>query len=414
MKIKTKILVYISLIFTIFFGFSLNENSSGGGKIDHDYLLPFIIKFSENFSEGFELFLEDQATLIHSPLFYILISFLIKISNSLLFTKLFYILVCCALPLIFYQILVTKNSKENSFIFFLSLIIFFSPYFRSSAIWLLGDNLSLIFFSLSIFYYLKTDKSDKLINYFHCLFFLILCCYLRYYYFLFSIFYLSQFYTKISLKQFFSLLLFCFILSIPAFVYINYIILNYNFSSLILNKSSINFYNNFLIISTIVFFYIFPFVLIQFKELLSFIKKNKMFILIIFLFLTSSYFLSNITNNQLIKIDYGGGVFIKFAKMINLDIKIIVYVTSFLSLLCMQFLFQKNLILNYLVLIILVFTFPLVVIFQKYLDPLLFLVLFGLIKSEILDQIFYKNLMNVLIIYFYFTSFFIISTIYYL
>ena len=414
MKIKTKILVYTSLILTIFFGFFLNEDSSGGGKIDHEYLLPFIIKFSENFSEGFELFLKDRATLIHSPLFYILISFLIKISNSLLFTKLFYILVCCALPLIFYQILVTKNSKENSFIFFLSLIIFFSPYFRSSAIWLLGDNLSLIFFSLSIFYYLKTDKSEKLINYFLCLFFLILCCYLRYYYFLFSIFYLSQFYTKISLKQFFSLLLFCFILSIPAFIYINYIILNYNFSSLILNKSSINFYNNFLIISTIVFFYIFPFVLIQFKELLSFIKKNKMFILIIFLFLTSSYFLSNITNNQLIKIDYGGGVFIKFSKMINLDIKIIVYVVSFLSLLCMQFLFQKNLILNYLVLIILVFTFPLVVIFQKYLDPLLFLVLFGLIKSEILDQIFYKNLINVLIIYFYFTSFFIISTIYYL
>ena len=171
MKIKTKILVYISLIFTIFFGFSLNENSSGGGKIDHDYLLPFIIKFSENFSEGFELFLKDRATLIHSPLFYILISFLIKISNSLLFTKFFYILVCCTLPFIFYQILTIKNSRENSFIFFLSLIIFFSPYFRSSAIWLLGDNLSLIFFSLSIFYYLKTNKSEKLINYFLCLFF---------------------------------------------------------------------------------------------------------------------------------------------------------------------------------------------------------------------------------------------------
>ena len=49
MKIKTKILVYTSFVLTIFFGFFLGENSSGGGKIDHDYLIPFIIRFSENF-----------------------------------------------------------------------------------------------------------------------------------------------------------------------------------------------------------------------------------------------------------------------------------------------------------------------------------------------------------------------------
>lgn len=414
MFFNKKITIYLVFSLTLFLGFLFRENSSGGAKIDHEYLLPYINNFSLNFRTGLEIFVNNSASLIHSPIFYIIVSFFLNIIENLSIVKILYLIVSLSLPYLFYNILKLKFKTETSFIFYLSLIIFLSPYFRTSAIWLLGDNLSLIFFSLSIFYYLKTDKSEKLINYFLCLFFLILCCYLRYYYFLFSIFYLSQFYTKISLKQFFSLLLFCFILSIPAFVYINYIILNYNFSSLILNKSSINFFNNFLIISTIVFFYIFPFVLIQFKELLNFIKKNKMFILIIFLFLTSSYFLSNITNNQLIKIDYGGGVFIKFSKMINLDIKIIVYVVSFLSLLCMQFLFQKNLILNYLVLIILVFTFPLVVIFQKYFDPLLFLILFGLIKSEILDQIFYKNLMNVLIIYFYFTSFFIISTIYYL
>jgi len=412
MYFKRKFFLYILGILSVYLGFFLNENSSGGGKIDHDYLFPLIIKLSENFSEGLELFFNSRGSIIHSPVFYIFISFILKISNSLFFTKIFYIVICCTLPLIFYQILIIKNSRENLFIFFLSLIIFFSPYFRSSAIWLLGDNLSLIFFSLSIFYYLKTEKSTKLINYFLCLFFLILCCYLRYYYFLFSIFYLLQFFSKISFKQFFLLLLFCLILSIPAFVYVNYIIINYNFLSFVSNKSSTNFYNNFLIISSIIFFYIFPFILIQFKELKNFIKKNKKFILITLLSLTSLYFLTYINNDQFIVNDYGGGVFFKFSKITNLNTKIVIYIVSFLSLICMQFLFQKNLTLNYFILIILVFTFPLAVIFQKYFDPLLFLVFFGLVKSKILDQIFNENLKNILIIYFYFVSFFIISTTY--
>ena len=154
--------------------------------------------------------------------------------------------------------------------------------------------------------------------------------------------------------------------------------------------------------------------MIQLKEFQSFVQKNKLLILIILSFLTLSYFLTNTTNDQLIKNDFGGGVFIKFAKMINFDVKIFVYAVSFLSLTCLHFLFQKNLILNYLVLIILVFSLPLIVIFQKYFDPLLFLVFFGLIKSEILDQIFHKNLTNIFVVYFYFASFFIISTIYYL
>ena len=244
-------------------------------------MLPFIIKFSENFLEGIDLFFNDNGILIHSPLFYIFISSIIKVSNSLFLTKIFYIVICCILPFIFYQILIIKNFKENSFIFLLSLIIFLSPYFRSSAIWLLGDNLSLIFFSLSILFYLKIEKNPKLTNYYFCLFFLILCCYFRYYYFLFSIFYLFQFFFKISLRQFFLLILFCFILSIPAFIYFSYIIINYDFLSLILKKSSVNLHINLILISTIVFFYIFPFILIQLKSFLNFVRTNKTFILII-------------------------------------------------------------------------------------------------------------------------------------
>ena len=159
--------------------------------------------------------------------------------------------------------------------------------------------------------------------------FLILCCYLRYYYFLFSIFYLYQFFFKITLRQFFLLILFCFSLSIPALGYFNYIIINYDFLSLISKKSSINIHINFLIISTIVFFYIFPFILIQYKEFFNFVRTNKIFILIISLFLILFYFFDGITNSQINEYNYGGGVFIKLAKLINLNIKIVIYVVSF-------------------------------------------------------------------------------------
>jgi hypothetical protein len=411
---RQKFFLYLIGIFSVYLGFFLDENSSGGGKIDHDYILPFIIKFSEDFSVGINLFFNDNGILIHSPLFYILISSIIKVSNSLFFAKIFYIIICCVLPFIFYQILKIKNFRENSLIFFLSLIIFLSPYFRSSAIWLLGDNLSLIFFSLSILFYLKTERITKLINYFLCSFFLILCCYLRYYYFLFIIFYLYRFFFKLSLRQFFLLILFCFILSLPALGYFNYIIINYDFLSLISIKTSINIHINFLIISTIVFFYIFPFVLIQFRELLNFVRTSKIFILIISLFLILFYFYDGITNSQLIEYDIGGGIFIKLAKLINLNIKIFIYIVSFCSLTCLLFLFQKNLILNFSIFIILLLSLPMAVIYQKYFDPLLFFIFFGLIKSEILDQIFHKNLTNIFVVYIYFTSFFIISTIYYL
>ena len=62
-------------------------------------------------------------------------------------------------PLVFYKVL--KKIYINSdkyYLFLLSLIIFLSPYFRSSAIWFTNDNLGLLFFFLYhciIFYVFK-------------------------------------------------------------------------------------------------------------------------------------------------------------------------------------------------------------------------------------------------------------------
>ena len=176
-----RIAIYFIFSLTLFLGFFLNENSSGGAKIDYEYLIPFIKNFSLNFRTGLDLFASDSGSLIHSPVFYILIGFFLKITKSILFVKFLYILTSCLLPYVFYLIIKTKYKVKTDYVFIFSLIIFLSPYFRSSAIWLLGDNLSLLFFSLSILFYLKTkNEKEKILNYYLCFIFLKLVLILMY------------------------------------------------------------------------------------------------------------------------------------------------------------------------------------------------------------------------------------------
>jgi hypothetical protein len=176
------------------------------------------------------LYFNKLGVLIHSPLFYILLSFLLKVNDNLIYLNIIYISICSTLPFIFYLILKKRFDINYDYLFYFSLIIFFSPYFRSSGIWLLGDNLSLIFFSLAVLFYLNTKKNEKIIyNYYLCLFFLILCAYIRYYYCIYGIFFIINFYSKLDKFNFFKILLFCLILSVPALLYFFYVIQNQNF-----------------------------------------------------------------------------------------------------------------------------------------------------------------------------------------
>ena len=149
---KKRLIIYLIFSSTLFFGFLIGENSSGGAKIDHEYLIPFIKNFSLGFNIGLEKFINNSGSLIHSPTFYLLMGFFLNIIDNILFLKLLYISISCLLPFVFYLIIKTKYKVYTDYAFYFSLLIFISPYFRSSAIWMLGDNLSLLFFSLSIFF----------------------------------------------------------------------------------------------------------------------------------------------------------------------------------------------------------------------------------------------------------------------
>ena len=164
--------IYSIGFFSLILGLVLNENSSGGAKIDFNILFPFIESFSSNFESGLVTYIDNPRSIIHSPVFYILIGLFYKITDNIILIKILYIFLCSFFPFIFFIILRDKFKIDKNILFIFSLIIFLSPYFRSSAIWLLGDNLSLIFFGLSIFILIKFMNLIIILKYLSLCFFL--------------------------------------------------------------------------------------------------------------------------------------------------------------------------------------------------------------------------------------------------
>ena len=415
MLCKNKIFIFVVFSFSLIIGLIFDENAGGGAKIDQEYLLKYIFKLSDNLNDGLNYFFSDFGTLIHSPVFYIIISFILKISNSFLLTNILYIFLSCSLPLIFYLILKSKNNTNYNFLFAFSLIIFFSPYFRSSAIWLLGDNLSLIFFSLSILFFIKTkNNSQKKENYFLCLFFLILCCYVRYYFAIFSIYYLIYFYKNLDKLLFLKLIIFCLLLALPAFIYLYYIIDNYEFLKKLNSYGTFNYSTNGFIICSIIFFYFIPFVILQINEIITYYKQNFNYLLYILILIITFYFLQDFFIQTFYEFSFGGGIFIKLSNLLNIETKLFICLINFFSFLVINFYFKDEKLNNYLILFILILSFPLNIIFQKYFDPLFIIILFGLINSKNLSNILIRKIKNLVIIYSFFISYFIFSIVYYL
>ena len=179
MFLKKSFLIYVLFIFLFFLGLTYQINPSGGAKYDYQLFEIFIRDLSNNLN--LEYVINIFSNYYHSPVFYILASIIYSLFPSFLFLKILNIFISFLLPYLFFLILKIKYQINNFYIFAFSLIIFYSPYFVGAAIWLHGDNLSLVFFSLSIIFYLKTKKNSGLINPILSFLFLALCCYIRYY-----------------------------------------------------------------------------------------------------------------------------------------------------------------------------------------------------------------------------------------
>ena len=412
--LKKNFTLYLILVLSLFVSFYFRENSSGGSKMDFNYMYPFIEKFLFNMNEGFLFYLSDDGSKIHSPFFYIIVSIFLRFFVELTYVNYLYLLISSVLPLIFYKILSFKFKVEKNYLFFISLVIFFSPYFRSSAVWILGENLSLIFFSLFIYFYLKLKTTNELKDYLLSAFFIILCSYVRYYYCLFFLILIYECFKNLSLKNIIYFILFCFIVSLPAFIYFITIFYYFNFASALSKFGGTNYLNNLLTIYLIVLFYLIPIIIFKIKDIIKYYIKNIfIFYFVIFsailIFSIDHYFYQQLLFNS----EVGGGVFIKLFRLLNLNNDFILLLPVTISFLFLDYIFKDDRLLNYLIFILIILCLSLGVIFQKYLDPLFYLVLFGLINSNTINEILKNKLINLRIFYLYFSGFLIFANLYY-
>ena len=414
MSLIQKTLVYILFISTLFVGLYFQEDSAGGAKHDYNLLIPFIYDFQNNLQVGLSKFVNNFSTIIHFPFYYILIGNLNKLFNDIIIVKIIYILISSYLPILFYSILKKNFDYNKDFLFLFSCIIFISPYFRSSAIWVLGDNLALIFFSSSVLFYLKFKSEKKIYLFYLCLISIILCCYIRYYYALFYLFYFFNSLKNLNNKEISTSLLISIIFSLPAFVYFYFIIKNYNFLDIAYTYTKLNYLGNIYYILSIILFYLIPFAFFDLKKIFLFYKNKKKQLLTLILPLIVILLLDITYQNNLINISiYGGGVFRKLISFLNLNPTFLISFIAMLCVLILNYYFRKYIYLNFTAIIVFFLSFPMYTIYQKYFDPLLLIFLFGLIKFSEDNSLLILNKLRLIYLYIYFFSFYIFSMYYY-
>ena len=297
------------LYFTLLSGFFLNESLNGGAY--KDWLganLNPIKDFSKNFYET--LYNYDKYNHRHSPVYLIFLSTFLRFDFSFETIRLIHLHLSIPLVIIFYKCLYLKfKNIEKSYLILLSLVIFLSPTFRSLSIWPDSRLPGLLFFTTTIYFFLKYEetRSEKFI--WLTSFFLIVSSYISPNFSLFFFYFFYKIFKQISFSKVLLFFLFNFILAFPMFFYVFIMDINFFTSGQTpsLNNQSIasnyNFANKILLISSIIFFHLLP-VLIwkkHFINFLSFIKKNIMFIFVTAVVLI--YFFNY-------KIEHtGGGVF---------------------------------------------------------------------------------------------------------
>ena len=410
---KKELIFFTALYFSLIIGFLLGENSSGGAFLD--YLNQK--KISQNFSNDFfeTLLNYEKFPTRHSPILIIFLSVFEKLNLNDYFIRIIHLHLCLLLPLFFYLSLKLKFIDiDKRVLILITGIIFLSPTFRSLAIWPDSRVLGLSFFCISVYYYLNFINEKKFT---HCLFnvfFYAFASYLSPNFSVFSLFFLYKYlsYFNFSSYKFVILTLLNFLLALPAFYYV--FILDINF---ILKPAAVgvdidiigkdekkniffsNLANHLLIIPSIVFFYIFPLILLKIISLKNILDIKKIIITSLILFISIIYFNYEFSFT-------GGGIFFKLSNYL-FENNILFYIFSFIGILVLINVINLNFE-NFLLILILFLSNPQITIYHKYYDPLILLMFLLLFKIEIkLKNI--KNLKQISFIYMYFAFFLLLN-----
>ena len=377
---REKILLFL-LYTSLLIGFYLGENLNHGSYLDWvNAYNPVIESFSKDFKNTF--FSYDNYGQRHSPIYIIFLSVLLKFGLSFDFIRLVHLHMSLSLIVIFYSCLKLKFRDTNRTILkILALSIFLSPTFRSLAIWPDSRIPGLIFFTLSIYFFLKfliSTKNNKKFVWFS-LISIIISSYISPNFSLFFIFLIYYFFKKLKFKSFLLFVLFSFAASLPMIYYIFFLDVNFiaagKTPGLDMIGTSLNFNisNKLLIISSIIFFHLIPilFFLLDYKKMILFCKKNLVFISIPFLILV--YFF----NYQMSFT--GGGVFFQLSQIL-FNNNLLFFIISFFSFLVIIYLSSVH-IDNFLLIFLLVLSNIQNTIYHKYYEPLILIIVFILFNN---------------------------------
>ena len=196
LKKNYHILICFFSILSIYFGFFLGENITIGPKLDFEHTLAGAIQFEKDFIYTFLNFDKaldeiNAATRI-SPIYLIIIFFLNKILISVDLIRFFLMNIIMLNQLFFYKSLklIFKENINKKYLLILSCILYLSPSFRANAIWPESAMLGLLFFLISIYYFLKFKINRKIKYCFLNILFLAIASYIRPSFCLLGIFFL--------------------------------------------------------------------------------------------------------------------------------------------------------------------------------------------------------------------------------
>ena len=400
MKIKYNdfniLLVFFLFYISILIGFYLNEDSLGGARNDFDYYYKISLSFAENFFKTFSDYdtsVSDMPTR-SSPLFWIILS---QISKFISYDYLRIINSSVSLLICFYFFKCLKirfKQIKDIILAFLACTIFLSPTVRSLSIWPYTNIWGLLFFIISIFYFLKfldTKQGEaKFKQSIITIFFVVLSAYIHPAFGIFFLFYLINFFLFYKFdKKIFLLLIFSFILATPFLFYINSkdILLVFKSAQGIStdNFNTLNISNKILIISSMMCFFIAP--ILNFKLVIDELLKLKAIevVAIIIFCLINIYFF----NYPKYDSGFGGGFFYKLSNILFQN-NYLFFIISIFSILYIYSILKKKFNNSLIFFLIILFT-PQLTIYHKYYDPLILVIFMTLINFDIKKHFFDKK-----------------------
>jgi len=410
--------IYLFLYFSFLVGFYLNEDFAGGALVDYMHHIRVMNIMQKDIIGTFLNY--EEVAFVHSPI-YILYFLLLNNTFGVVGAKLINMHLILLIPFFIYLTLnLNFDLKKNRFLILLPAIFFVSPYFRAGAFSIDDNVLALTLFTISIYFFFRHEKSNELKFIFLNTLFLSLAAYFRPIYCLFGFYFFISYYFKLGLnKNFFYYIFFNIILSSPALYYTIILGINDWFQNF---YSRVNILTCASITLSIIFFYSLPFLFLNIlgiqknKIKLKLFLFNKKVLLLSLIFFFSLFFFFDYTAGSAQLVTYSGGIFFKLSILLFKNSYFFYLISSisfyFISIIFIKFSKKKDLILDFTLLLILIFMGVHGRIYHEIYDPLLYILFFLLIKNN-----FYKSVIqNMKFIPFMFLllfslSFFILSII---